>query len=314
MKFSLANVGTWGKLLKETSLDWWMDNTFRMAAAVAFYTIFSLAPVLVMAESIGGLLLDNANYSVREELASELGTLVGTEGGKAIEQVLEAASNSAHTPQAILTSLITILIGSTMVFLELQAALNEIWGVKPKPRASVVRQFLWARMRSFGIALIVGMLLVVSLVFSTMLQIFQRHLDEWVPAEAWLWRNLNLATWFLLVTVLFAMIYKFLPDVQLAWKNVLVGAVVTSLLFSIGKAIIAAYLGHASFASVYGAAGSFVVFLVWVYYSSLICLYGAEFVQVYTRLSGEQLSPEEFAVPSSEGQRGCSRKNAVVRQ
>lgn len=288
-------------LLKETSWDWWEDNTFRMAAAIAFYTIFSLAPVLIVTEWIGSLLLDEIDFTVRRDLANELGILIGAEGAKAIEVVLEQASASVRTPFGLLVSLFTILIGSTMVFLELQSGLNEIWGVKPKLQASIVKQFLMARVRSFGIAMMVGLLLVTSLVLSTILQIFQRRLDEWIPSGAWLWSSLNFATWILLVAMLFAMIYKFLPDVRLPWRNVILGAVVTSLLFSFGKFIIAIYLGHATFASAYGAAGSFVVFLVWVYYSALICLYGAEFTHAYTRLRGDHPPAEEFAEPEKSG-------------
>lgn len=287
-------------MLKQTSKEWWEDNTFRMAAAIAFYTIFSLAPVLVVAVAIGDLLLDEVDYSVRTDLAAELGKLVGEEGGKAIDQVLESAGSSAPTLQAILATAITILVGSTMVFIELQSALNEIWGVKVKPHAGLVRKFFIDRLRSFGIALTVGLLLVVSLVLSTLLQIVQNRLEASLPAGAWLWSSLHLVIWIFLIAVLFAMIYKFLPDVQIPWKNVVVGAVVTSLLFSLGKFVIGVYLGHASYGSSYGAAGSLVVFLIWVYYSALICLYGAEFTHVYTRMLGERLHSEEFAEPTDD--------------
>lgn len=287
-------------LIKQTAIEWWEDNTFRMAAAIAFYTIFSLAPVLIVAVALGGLLLDDADYSVRTDLAHELGTLVGQEGGKAIEQVLQAASASAHTPQAILFSAITILIGSTMVFIELQAALNEIWGVELKPHTSMIRQLIMARVRSFGIAMMVGLLLVVSLVLSTALTVFQNYLDRWLPSGIGVWDALNSVVWIVLVAVLFAMIYKFLPDVEIHWKDVGVGAVVTSLMFSLGKYVIGVYLGHASYGSSYGAAGSFVVFLVWVYYSALICLFGAEFTHVYARLIGEHLHSKDFAEPAPD--------------
>lgn len=294
------NWPTLWTLLKQTSIEWWEDNTFRMAAAIAFYTIFSLTPVLIVAVAIGGLLLDDADYSVRADLADELGTLVGPEGGKAIEQVLASASTSPHTPQAIFISAMTILIGSTMVFIELQAALNEIWGVELKPHTSMIRQLIMARVRSFGIAMMVGLLLVVSLVLSTALSIFQNFLDEWLPSGVSVWGALNSAVWIILVAVLFAMIYKFLPDVEIHWKDVAVGAVVTSLLFSLGKYVIGVYLGHASYGSSYGAAGSFVVFLVWVYYSALICLFGAEFTHVYARMIGDRLHSKEFAEPTHD--------------
>lgn len=287
-------------LVKQTSMEWWEDNTFRMAAAIAFYTVFSLAPVLIIAVAIGGLLLNDAGYSVRTDLANELGGLVGDAGAKTIEQVLDSASASVHTPWALVVSTITILIGSSMVFIELQAALNDIWGVEPNPENSVLRKLLFARLRSFGIVLAVGLLLVVSLVLSTMLQIFQNHLDQWLPAGAWLWNGLNLAIWIVLVAILFAMIYKFLPDVRIRLKNVVIGALFTSVLFSLGKYVIGMYLGHTSYGSSYGAAGSFVVFLVWVYYSALICLFGAEFTHVYSRYLGERLQAEEFAAPKRD--------------
>lgn len=283
-------------LLKATAREWWNDNTFRLAASVAFYTIFSLAPVLVIAVALAGFIFENGSESIRRDLANEVGTLVGPEGRDAVAQVLERASVESGSPLAATIGMITVLIGSTFVFVELQSALNLIWDVEADPTTSMIRGFLRDRMRSFGIALAVGFILVVSLIVSTALSTAQAQLEAYLPGGAWLWRSLNLLAWLILVTLLFAMIYKYLPDVRITWRDVAIGAFVTAVLFSVGKFLIGAYLGRMAFGSAYGGAGSFVVFLIWIYYSALICFFGAEFTQVYARRFGSKIRPQRHAI------------------
>lgn len=284
-------------LLKATFSEWWNDNTFRLAASLAFYTIFSLAPVLVIAVALAGLVFDESgSESIRQDLANEIGTLVGPDGSAAVAQVLERASLETGSPVAAAIGIVTVLVGSTFVFVELQSALNMIWDVQADPTGSMIRGFLRDRLRSFGIALGVGFVLVVSLVVSTALSAAQNQLDEYLPGATWLWRALNLLAWLLLVSLLFAAIYKYLPDVWITWKDVAIGAIVTAALFSIGKFAIGAYLGRMAFGTAYGGAGSFVVLLIWVYYSALICFFGAEFTQVYARRYGSKIRPQQHAV------------------
>lgn len=284
-------------VLKATFLEWWNDNTFRLAASLAFYTIFSLAPVLVIAVALAGLVFDQGgSETIRQDLADEIGTLVGPEGRAAVEQVLEGASVDRGSPAAAVIGIVTVLIGSTFVFAELQSALNMIWDVRVDPTRSMIRGLVRDRLRSFGIALSVGFVLVVSLVVSTALSAAQNQLNNYLPGVSWLWRIANLLAWLVLVSGLFAMIYKYLPDVEITWRDVAIGALVTAVLFSIGKFAIGAYLGRMAFGSAYGGAGSFVVFLIWVYYSALICFFGAEFTQVFARRYGSRIRPQEHAV------------------
>jgi membrane protein len=283
-------------LLKSSAVEWWNDNVFRLASSLAFYTIFSLAPVLVIAVAVGGLIFVDGSMSVREGLANEIANLVGAEGGKAVEQVLGSASMETSSPTAAVVGILTVLAGSTFVFAELQSALNQIWDVQADPTRGMIRAFLRDRLRSFGIALAVGFLLIVSLIASTALNAAQDRLDAVLPGAGWLWRALNAVTWLILVAILFAMIYKYLPDVRITWRDVAIGAVVTACLFSVGKYVIGLYLGRMAFGTAYGGAGSFVVFLIWIYYSALICFFGAEFTQVFARRYGSKIRPQAHAV------------------
>lgn len=296
IKESLMKLREVGRLLRITAAEWWNDNTFRLAAAVAFYTIFSLAPVLVITVAVGGLVTDRGSDEVRAALVEEIARLVGDEGGDAVEQVLGSAAIQANSPLAALLGVVTVLIGSTFVFVELQAALNEIWDVKPAPTRSMIRGFLSDRLRSFGVALGVGFVLVVSLVMSAFLNSAEKRVDRILPGVVPVWQSLNALVSLLLVALLFALVYKYLPDVKIRWTDVAIGSLVTAALFSVGKYLIGVYLGRMAFGSVFGSAGSFVVFLVWIYYSALICFFGAEFTHVYARRYGSHIEPQEYAV------------------
>jgi membrane protein len=188
-----------------------------------------------------------------------------------------------------------LLVGSTAVFADLQQSLNQIWQVRSKPQRSTWKTLVGVRMRSFGIVLAVGFLLLVSMVFSALLNGFQNMISDQIQRVAWLWSLLNTMISFGIITMLFAMIYKYLPDVRIAWRDVMVGAAITSVLYSIGKYLIGYYLGTVAIASSYGAAGSFVILLIWIYYSALICFFGAEFTHVFAKWSGERIVPESYA-------------------
>ncbi len=281
-------------LLKATFQEWWKDNTFRFSASLAFYTIFSIAPVLLIAVGLASLFLRRA--TAVDRLIFELQSLVGLQGAQAIRQVLEAQSGFGDSTWAILTGLITLLLGASAVFAELQTALNTIWDVKAQPRRGFVIKYLLDRLRSFGMALGVGFLLLVSLVISATVSALQAYMNTWMPTLPSLWQGLNIVSSFFVVMLLFGMIYKYLPDAQIAWSDVWVGAAVTAVLFTIGKYAIGVYLGQTAMASAFGAAGSFVVLLIWIYYSALICFFGAEFTQVYARLYRSRIRPEDHAV------------------
>ena len=181
------------------------------------------------------------------------------------------------------------------MFAEVQSALNHIWGVKSEVRRGLILDLVLDRLRSFSIALGVGFLLLVSLVLSAALTGLQDYLTNWMPSAPWFWKAGSITISFFVVALLFAMIYKYLPDVQIEWRDVWIGALVTSILFESGKYLISLYLGHTAIGSAFGAAGSFAVLLIWIYYSALISFFGAEFTQVYAQRHGRQIKPSGHA-------------------
>jgi membrane protein len=280
-------------LLRNTAIEWWNDNTFRLAASLAFYTIFSIAPVLLIA--VGSASLFFSRETAVNRVAEEMRRLVGEEGASALRQVLESSAGLGQGAWAITIGIATLILGASVVFAELQSALNQVWGVKSEVRRGLILDLVLDRLRSFSIALGVGFLLLVSLVLSAALSGLQDYLTNWMPSFPWLWQAGNIVISFFVVAILFAMIYKFLPDVQIEWHDVWIGAVVTSFLFNGGKYLISIYLGRAAIGSAFGAAGSFAVLLVWIYYSALISFFGAEFTQVYARRHGRRILPEQHA-------------------
>jgi membrane protein len=280
-------------LLKETVLEWWNDNTFRLAASLAFYTIFSVAPVLLIA--VGAASIFFARQNAIDRIVRELQQLVGAQGAEAIRTVLQSTGDLGHGAGAIAIGLATLVLGASVAFAELQSALNFVWNVEVRVRRGYLLDYLLDRLRAFSIAASVGFFLLVSLVMSALLSALQDYAMSWVPGLPWLWQVGNAAISLVLVALLFAAIYKFLPDVDIRWRDVWIGAVVTSVLFNGGKYLIGVYLGHAAVGSAFGAAGSFAVLLVWIYYSALICFFGAEFTQVYARRHGRRIEPEGHA-------------------
>jgi membrane protein len=288
------NIRTFGKLLKISFQEWRNDNIIRHSAALAFYTVFSLAPILLIVVEGVGLLLSKTD--VENELINQIRILVGPQGAEVARQAMKNFGLTSYQPIVASIGILTLFLGSTAVFAEIQAALNKIWDVRAKPERNLLRRLLRQRLHSLGIVLGVGFLLLVSLLISTFLTILQTYFATKIPGAPWLWRMLNMGTSFFMVALLFAMIYKYLPDVNITWHDVGIGAGITALLFTIGKLMIGKYLGQAAIAQAYGATGSLVVLLIWVYYSALISFFGAEFTQVYTRLYGSEISPKSYAI------------------
>ena len=281
-------------LLKLTFAEWMNDNTFELAAALAFYTIFSIAPVLLIAVGVASFFL--APDAATDQIVGEMERMIGAQGANAVRQVIESSRGIGKGFWAISVGIVALIMGATAVFRELQSALNQIWDVKAKPDRGVIMSFIVDRLRSFSIALCVGFLLLVSLVVSAVIGGLQNYMNNWLPGVPWVWQTANVVSSFFVVSVLFAMIYKFLPDVVISWKDVWIGAAVTALLFTVGKYLIGIYLGQTATASAFGAAGSLVVLLFWVYYSALISFLGAEFTQVYARRYGPGIQPQKHAV------------------
>jgi membrane protein len=282
------------ELLKLTFTEWMNDNTFEWSAALAFYTIFSIAPVLLIALGVASFFLAPETATTR--IVDEMEKLVGAQGANAVRQVIESSRGFGKGLWAVSVGIVTLIVGATAVFGELQSALNRIWDVEAKPDRGVIMSLIVDRLRSFSIAVCVGFLLLVSLVISAVISGLQNYMNHWLPGIPWVWQAANVVASFFVVAALFAMIYKFLPDVVISWRDVWIGAAVTALLFSAGKYLIGIYLGRTATASAFGAAGSLVVLLFWVYYSALISFLGAEFTQVYARRYGPGIRPKTHAV------------------
>jgi membrane protein len=282
-----------GLVFRQAVTGWWNDNVPRMGAALAYYTLFSLAPVLIVAIAVCGFIF--GTEAVRGEIVGQIEGLVGHDGAIAVQAMLEGAAKPSSSVLATIVGIITFFLGATGAFLELQADLDAIWRVKPKSRGSFLRDLLMQRLISFGLVLGFAFLLLTSLVVSAALAALHTYVGNAIPGMAILWEAVNVVVSLGVITILFAMIYKVLPDVKLAWGDVWVGALMTAGLFTVGKFLIGLYLGTSAFSSTYGAAGSVLVVLVWVYYTSQIILLGAEFTRAYVDRFGKRPPPEEFA-------------------
>lgn len=274
------------QLFKQAASEWSDDNAPTYAASLSYYTLFSVAPMLVIAVSVAGMVF--GEEAARGQIQAQLQGLVGSSGAEVIGQMMISASKPSSGILATALGVIVLAFGATGVFVQLQDALNHIWNVKPPPRNGVIA-FLRTRFLSFAMVLAIGFLLLVSLVVSAVLAAVGAWFEHLLPGWTVLWQVLNFSVSFGVITVLFAMMYKVLPDTSVAWKDVWLGAAVTSLLFTLGKLGIGLYLGHSAVASSYGAAGSLAVVLVWVYYSAQILFLGAEFTQVYARSHGSRI-------------------------
>ena len=285
-------------LMRLTALAWWDDNVFRLAASLAFYTTLSLAPITLVAVALAGIAF--GEESAKRQLVDQVGALIGSEGGRAIETMVASLHRAGGGPIAAVIGTVSVLVGSTAVFAELQSALNKIWDVRTDPDRGALGELVRKRLLSLVLVVGVGFLLLVSLVLDATVAGAQAYVAQGIPLLPWIWQATSQILSLALATVLFMMIYKLLPDVQLSWRDVAVGALVTALLFSLGRHLIGLYIGRISVGSAYGAAGSFVVLLLWVYYSALISFFGAEFTQVYARREGSGIRPEEHAVRRGE--------------
>jgi membrane protein len=291
------NVKIVVELLKETFQEWQKDEASRLAASLAYYTVFSLAPLLIIAIAVAGSIF--GEEAARGEIVGQIQGLVGLEGAKAIEAAIENSNQPEVSNIASTISVVVLFFGASGVFAELQEALNIIWGVKVKPGRGVA-SFIRKRILSFSAVLGIGFLLLVSLVISAVLSALGNFMIYSIPGIDLFWQSLNFVISFVVITFLFALMYKFLPDVKITWRDVLTGATITAFLFTIGKFVLGLYLGGGSFGSTYGAAGSLVIILAWVYYSAQILFFGAEFTQVYAKRYGSQIIPDKHAVKIGE--------------
>lgn len=306
-----VNLRIAGTLLKEACCAWAADNAPSLGAALAFYAIFSFAPVLIVATAVAGAVF--GREAAEGEVLRQIQAWVGPTGATAIQTVIQSANRPALGTIASALGITTLLLGASGAFVELQDALNKIWRVERRPE-SILVYTMRKRFLSFGLVLGTGFLLAVSLALSTALAGAGRFMEHLLPAPAPLFESVNALLSFAAITLLFAMIFRVLPDTEIAWSDVWIGAAVTSLLFTIGKMLIGLYLGRSTIASAYGAAASLVVFLVWVYYSAQIFLLGAEFTQIYANKHGSRAKPISPPVAGKTGAVTAARKaRAAVR-
>lgn len=284
-------------ILKHSAKEFMDDNCPRMAAALAYYTIFSLPPLLILIITIVGAVWDP--QTIRAAMEGQFAQMMGPEAAGEIHTMIENANRpgSGGALQTIL-GVAALIFGATGAFIQLQDALNQAWEVEPDPESGGLKNFLLKRVFTFGMILGVGFLLLVSLVLSAALSAFGDALSGMLPgglSGAFL-HALNLGISLVIVTVLFAALFKVVPDAKIAWRDVWVGAAVTAVLFVLGKFLIGLYLGNSDPGQAYGAAGSLAVLLLWIYYSGLIVLFGAEFTQAWADARGSGIEPEEGAV------------------
>lgn len=295
-------------LIKQSGSAWVEDGAPSKGAALAYYTTFSMAPLLLIVISVAGLVF--GEEAARGELLSELRGLLGDDGAHAVQGLLESVNKPAKSTLATLVSIGALLIGATTVFAELERSLNDIWRAPQSTKPGGVWGFLRARILSFGLILGFGFLLLVSLVASAALAALGRWWGPMLGAWETVARTLNFLLSFGIVTAAFAMIYKIIPRVSIQWRDVVVGAVVTALLFTIGKTLIGLYIGKSGVASGFGAAASLMVLLLWVYYSAMIFLMGAEFTSTYAHTLGSLKDQQRKPAPAASKNTPAARRDA----
>jgi len=317
MKIRIKPPAVW-KLLKESFAEWNKDKVLRLGASLSFYTVLSLPSLLLIALTLASLIF--GREVAQSRLVEQFGSLVGEEGGRAIEGMLGGDSKPRKGPFAAILAGLLLFVGATGVFAELQDSLNIIWDVKVKPRGG-----LWGLIRtrvlSLNIVLAVAFILIVSLMISATLGALGELWGRRLEGLETILKVLDLVVSFTVLTGLFALLFRRLPDIRIPWRDVWLGAGVTSLLFTLGKFAIGLYLGKSAAGEAYGAAGPLVVLLLWIFYSSLIFFFGAEFTQVYSRTYGSRIGkpaealgehPARSTATAKEGEKGNAGRSAAV--
>ncbi len=303
------------EIVGETIHEWSEDKASRLSAALAYYTVFSIPPLMVVAIGIASLFTDRA--TVEEQVVSQAGGLMGQQGAEGIRTILQSAEQPGNGELLpTLFGLALLLFGASGVFTQLQDAMNTIFGVKPDPKRGIVG-LIKDRFLSFTMVLTIAFILLVSLVLSTALSAFSGFVGGLVTeAEILLW-IVNFVISFGVFTLLFALIFKTIPDVEIAWRDVLIGAAITALLFKVGEYALGFYFDRSDPTSAFGAAGSIILLLLWIYYSAQIIFLGAEFTEVYARVLGSGVKPQEGAVAITDearAQQGIPSEGEVERQ
>ena len=281
-----------GSIALESLRDFFDGESFQLAAALSYYTLLSIAPLLLVIIGAAGVLL--GEEQVREALVSQVRDLVGEEGASLLQTVLQNVGTRRSNVVSMIVGFALMILGATTVFAQLQTALNRIWGVKAAP-SNAVLGFIRSRLVSLTVVLGLAFMLLVSLLFTAAISGMQAYLGSFLPGAAIVWTFVNHTVSLVLVAMLLAMLFRYVPDVEISWRDTIAGALVTAVLLTLGKHAIGIYLGRAGVGSAYGAAGSAVVFMVWVYYVSVILFFGAEITKVIARRRGRPLIPSAHA-------------------
>lgn len=281
-------------IFQETFNEFMDDNAIKLSAALSYYTIFSLPPLLIIIISLSGVFF--GSEAVSGELFWQINGLVGNDAALQIQETIKNVKLSNSSSFVTIFGVVILVIGASGVFVEIQNSLNYIWGIKAKPKRGFIK-FIKNRLISFSMIGAVGFLLLVSLVINSLMDILNKKLITYFPNDTiYLFQILNILIIFIIITLLFTVIFKTLPDGKVMLRDCIIGASFTAVLFIIGKYAIGAYLGSSAIASVYGAAGSVILILVWVYYSAMILYFGAEFTKVYAFTHGQRIIPNDYSV------------------
>lgn len=290
----MKKIRTALQILKHTAIAFDDDNAFKLSASLSYYTLFALAPLLIIVISLAGIIY--GRDAVEGRVYEELHGLIGDDAAFQIQQLISSAQHTHATTIGAIIGIIILFIGATGVFTEIQGSINFIWSVKAKPKKGWLK-FLGNRLLSFSLVLGLGFILLVSLIINAVMTLMSDRLVKLFPnSTIYLFNILNTIVIFAAITGLFAIIYKVLPDAIISWKDALIGSAFTAVLFIAGKFLIGYYLGRTNMGLTYGTAASIVIILTWVYYSSLILYFGAEFTKVFALHSGEGIRPKQTAV------------------
>jgi len=290
----VSNINKIWYLLKETVREFIDDNAINLSAALSYYTVFSLPPLLIIIISLSGIFF--GTEAVKGELFGQINGLVGNEAALQIQEAIKNVSLSHSSTFATTISLFILIIGASGVFVEIQNSINYIWGIKAKPKKGFIK-FLKNRLMSFSMIGSVGFLLLVGLIVNSLMDVLYNRLAAYFPKDTvYLFYALNILVVFIIITILFTVIFKTLPDGKVVLRDCIIGASFTAFLFMIGKFVIGAYLGSSAVASLYGVAGSVILILVWIYYSAIILFFGAEFTKVYALAHGKKIIPNQYSV------------------
>lgn len=307
-----ATKVTWMELLKRTVNSWMADKALRLSAALSYYSVFSIAPLLVISIAVAGMVLQDD--AVAGRVHAQMKVYIGSPAAAALESMVKSAAKPTESVTATITGFVVLMLGASGVFAGLKDALNTIWEVKPKEGTGIMA-FAREKFLNFGMVLVIGFLLLVSLLLSTAIASLHDQVEVLVQLPAFVWTGVSSLLSMAVAATLFAWIFKVLPDVSTRWKDVWIGAFITAILFEVGKTALSWYLGRESTANAYGAAGSVVLLLLWVYYASCILLFGAEFTREYARSRGRILVPEggqEWATAGDRAKEGLDHQTGAA--